>query len=92
MWGRTLAENSEILIDAQQRLHSLEEYFLDRLAVTDLQGQPRVLSEIGNGERRRFYLLSLPNPACLLAMRKRYGKRMIFARNCWGMPRWGWLS
>ena len=67
--GRTLAENSEILIDAQQRLHSLEEYFLDRLAVTDLQGQPRVWSEIGNGERRRFYLRSLPNPACLLAMR-----------------------
>lgn len=52
--GRTLAENSEILIDGQQRLHSLEEYFLDRLAVTDLQGQPRVWSEIGNGERRRF--------------------------------------
>ncbi|MFP3632082.1 hypothetical protein SB776_36355, partial [Burkholderia sp. SIMBA_045] len=42
------------LIDGQQRLHSLEEYFLDRLAVTDLQGQPKVWSEIGNGERRRF--------------------------------------
>ncbi|WP_223507728.1 DUF262 domain-containing protein [Pseudomonas sp. BF-B-25] len=52
--GRALAENSEILLDGQQRLHSLEEYFLDRLAVPDAQGQPRVWSEIGNGERKRF--------------------------------------
>lgn len=52
--GRALAENSDILIDGQQRLHSLEEYFLDRLAVPDVQGQPRVWSEVGNGERKRF--------------------------------------
>ena len=52
--GRALAENSEILIDGQQRLHSLEEYFLDRLAVPDAQGQPRIWSELGNGERKRF--------------------------------------
>ena len=52
--GRALAENSEILVDGQQRLHSLEEYFLDRLAVPDAQGQPRVWSELGNGERKRF--------------------------------------
>ena len=52
--GRALAENSEILIDGQQRLHSLEEYLLDRLAVPDAQGQPRIWSELGNGERRRF--------------------------------------
>jgi hypothetical protein len=52
--GRAWAENSEILIDGQQRLHSLEEYFLDRLAVPDAQGQPRVWSELGNGERKRF--------------------------------------
>lgn len=51
---RALAENSEILIDGQQRLHSLEEYFLDRLAVPDAQGQPRIWSELGNGERKRF--------------------------------------
>lgn len=51
---RALAENSEILIDGQQRLHSLEEYFLDRLAVPDAQGQPRVWSELSNGERKRF--------------------------------------
>lgn len=49
-----LAENSEILIDGQQRLHSLEEYFMDRLPVPDAQGQSRVWSEIGNGERKRF--------------------------------------
>lgn len=47
--GRALAENSEILVDGQQRLHSLEEYFLDRLAVPDAQGQPRVWSDVGNG-------------------------------------------
>ena len=52
--GRALAENSEILIDGQQRLHSLEEYLLDRLAVPDAQGQARIWSELGNGERRRF--------------------------------------
>ncbi|WWL45136.1 hypothetical protein V5O39_04075 [Pseudomonas parakoreensis] len=52
--GRVLAENSEILVDGQQRLHSLEEYFLDRLAVPDAQGQPRIWSELGNGERKRF--------------------------------------
>lgn len=51
---RALAENSEILIDGQQRLHSLEEYFLDRLAIADAQGQPRIWSELGNGERKRF--------------------------------------
>ncbi|MBD8682392.1 hypothetical protein [Pseudomonas sp. CFBP 13719] len=52
--GRALADNSEILVDGQQRLHSLEEYFLDRLAVPDAQGQPRVWSELDNGERKRF--------------------------------------
>lgn len=52
--SRALAENSEILIDGQQRLHSLEEYLLDRQAVPDAQGQPRIWSELGNGERKRF--------------------------------------
>ncbi|UZS69302.1 hypothetical protein [Pseudomonas syringae] len=52
--GRALAENSEILVDGQQRLHSLEEYLLDRLAIPDAQGQPRIWSELGNGERKRF--------------------------------------
>jgi len=49
-----MAENSDILIDGQQRLHSLEQYFLDQLAVPDVQGMPRVWSEIGNSERKRF--------------------------------------
>lgn len=52
--GNAMAKNSEILIDGQQRLHSLEEYFLDRLAVPDAQGQPRIWSEVGNSERKRF--------------------------------------
>ncbi|MNF49014.1 hypothetical protein D3C84_302770 [compost metagenome] len=49
-----MAENSDILIDGQQRLHSLEQYFLDQLAIPDAQGLPRVWSEICNGERKRF--------------------------------------
>ena len=52
--GKALAENSEILVDGQQRLHSLEEYLLDQLAIPDAQGQPRIWSELGNGERKRF--------------------------------------
>jgi hypothetical protein len=52
--GIALEANSEILLDGQQRLHSLEEYFLDRLAVPDALGLPRVWSEVGNVERRRF--------------------------------------
>jgi hypothetical protein len=52
--GRALAENSQILLDGQQRLHSLEAYFLDRLATPDIQGQPRLWSEIGRVERKRF--------------------------------------
>lgn len=52
--GSAMAENSEILLDGQQRLHSLEEYFLDRLAVPDAQGQPRTWSEVGKSERKRF--------------------------------------
>lgn len=49
-----MAENSDILIDGQQRLYSLEQYFLDQLAIPDAQGMPRVWSEIGNSERKRF--------------------------------------
>jgi len=52
--GGALAENSEILLDGQQRLHTLEEYFLDRMAIPDAQGQPRIWSELGNAERKRF--------------------------------------
>ncbi|MNL54013.1 hypothetical protein D3C87_1773040 [compost metagenome] len=49
-----MVENSDVLIDGQQRLHSLEQYFLDQLAIPDAQGLPRVWSEICNGERKRF--------------------------------------
>ncbi|MNC28799.1 hypothetical protein D3C75_770220 [compost metagenome] len=52
--GTAMVENSDVLIDGQQRLHSLEQYFLDQLAIPDAQGLPRVWSEICNGERKRF--------------------------------------
>lgn len=74
--GRVTAENSEILLDGQQRLYSLEEYFLDRLAIPDAQGQPRVWSELGNVERKRF-LSTVFTHSCVssndeLALRKTY--------------------
>ncbi len=74
--GRALAENSEILVDGQQRLHSLEGYFLDQLAVPDAQGQPRVWSELGNGERKRFLSTIFTNATVSsgdeVALRKTY--------------------
>lgn len=73
---QAMAQNSEILLDGQQRLHSLEEYFLDRLAVPDVQGLPRVWSEIGNGERKRFlstiFAQSQVSSGDELALRKTY--------------------
>lgn len=74
--GKALAENSQILLDGQQRLHSLEEFFLDRLAVPDIQGQPRVWSEIGTVERKRFLSTTFAHSnVCSddeLALRKTY--------------------
>ncbi|WP_449106115.1 DUF262 domain-containing protein [Pseudomonas mohnii] len=74
--GRVLAENSEVLLDGQQRLHSLEEYFLDRLAVPDIQGQPRVWSELGNVERKRFLSTIFPHSSVSsddeMALRRTY--------------------
>ncbi|NWL21895.1 DUF262 domain-containing protein [Pseudomonas umsongensis] len=71
-----LVENSDILIDGQQRLHSLEQYFLDQLAVPDVQGMPRVWSEIGNGERKRFLSTIFPHSSVSsddeMALRRTY--------------------
>lgn len=75
--GRALAENSEILIDGQQRLNSLEGYFLDHLAVPDAPGQPKVWSELGNGERKRFlstiFTHARVSSGDEVALRKTYG-------------------
>jgi hypothetical protein len=74
--GRAMAENSEILIDGQQRLHSLEDFFLDRLAAPDIQGQPRVWSELGNVERKRFLSTIFPHSSVSsddeMALRRTY--------------------
>ena len=81
--GGVLAENSEILVDGQQRLHSLEEYFLDRLAVPDAQGQPRVWSELGNGERKRFlstiFTRARVSSGDEVALRKTYDTAVVVA-------------
>lgn len=75
--GRAMAENSEIVIDGQQRLYSLEEYFVDRLAIPDAQGQPRIWSEIGNLERKRFlstiFAHARVSSANEVALRRTYG-------------------
>ncbi|MNC07023.1 hypothetical protein D3C76_854040 [compost metagenome] len=77
--GRAVAENGETLLAGQQRLHSLEEYFLDRLAVPDIQGQPRLWSELSNVERKRFlstiFTHSVVNSDDEMALRR----TMIFA-------------
>jgi len=59
--GRGLADNSEILIDGQQCLHSLEEDVLDKVAVPHAQGQPRLWPEIGKSELERYLSRILTN-------------------------------
>lgn len=76
--GRAFTENSEILMDGQQPLHSLEEYFLDRLAIPDVQGQPRIWSELGDAERKRFLSTVFANARVSsgdeVALRKTYDR------------------
>lgn len=75
--GRGLADNSEILIDGQQCLHSLEEDVLDKVAVPHAQGQPRLSPEIGKGELERYLSTILTNARVSsddeMALRRTYG-------------------
>lgn len=45
---------SDIVLDGQQRLHAIQCYLQDLIAVPDALGQPRLWSELGRIERRRF--------------------------------------
>jgi hypothetical protein len=47
-------EFSEVLLDGQQRLATIEEYVLNKLLVPDTAGVPRSWSELPLKERRRF--------------------------------------
>ncbi|MCC5612546.1 DUF262 domain-containing protein [Nostoc sp. CHAB 5834] len=47
-------ENSEVLLDGQQRLSAIEAYVCNQIAVPDAQGVPRYWRELGRVERRRF--------------------------------------
>lgn len=47
-------EFSNVLLDGQQRMSSIEEYLLGAFAVMDTQGTPRLWSELPRIERRRF--------------------------------------
>lgn len=46
--------NSEVLLDGQQRLTTLEGYLLGLFGVPDASGHVRLWSELGYNERRRF--------------------------------------
>jgi len=45
---------SNILLDGQQRLFTIERFITDQLAVPDSQGKLRIWSDLGLLERRRF--------------------------------------
>ena len=51
---KVFREFSEVLLDGQQRLTTMEEYLRGRFAVRDAQGTPRFWAELGKVERRRF--------------------------------------
>ena len=50
----TMRKFSDMVIDGQQRLSALEDYFADRLAVPDVHGAQRLFSEITEVDRRFF--------------------------------------
>jgi hypothetical protein len=45
---------SDILLDGQQRLTALEDYFLGKIAVPDMHGTPTYWTDLGKVERRLF--------------------------------------
>lgn len=53
----TLRKFSDILLDGQQRLSTIEEYVKDGFAIPDATGTPRLWSQLPSLERRRFAVL-----------------------------------
>lgn len=49
-----MALYSDMVIDGQQRLSAIEDYFADRLAIPDTQGTLRLFSEISPVDQRFF--------------------------------------
>lgn len=54
MYQGVMLRYSDMVIDGQQRLSAIEDYFADRLAVPDTQGKPRLFSEITETDQRFF--------------------------------------
>ena len=52
--GVTFDKNSNVLLDGQQRLYTIERFVTDQLAVPDAEGKLRLWSEIGKTQRLRF--------------------------------------
>lgn len=52
--GTVFREFSDILLDGQQRLSALEDYFLGRIAAPDASGVLTYWPELGRAERRHF--------------------------------------
>lgn len=49
-----MSQYSDMVIDGQQRLSAIEDYFADRLAIPDTQGTLRLFSEISPTDQRFF--------------------------------------
>lgn len=50
----SMLQYSDMVIDGQQRLSAIEDYFADRLAIPDIQGKLRLFSEISSVDQRFF--------------------------------------
>jgi len=51
-----MLENSDIVLDGQQRLLAIQSYIESEFPVVDTEGRPRFWSELSRDERRRFSL------------------------------------
>ncbi|WP_187629419.1 DUF262 domain-containing protein [Paraburkholderia sp. UCT31] len=58
--GKSFDKFSNIVLDGQQRLRTIERYILNEFAVPDEQGKLRLWSDLGVRERRRFARTSFP--------------------------------
>lgn len=74
--GRGLADNSEILVDGQQCLHSLEEDVLDKVAVPHAQGHLDCGLKLAKASLSGTYRGSLQMPAYRLTTRWLCAERM----------------
>lgn len=58
--GKCFDRYSNVLLDGQQRLTTIERYLRDEFAVDDTTGTPRLWSQVHRREQRRFMNATLP--------------------------------